>query len=314
MISVVIIDYFSAERTFQYVNEYIKKIHEESTFIIVDNSNSDDNFNKLGYFFRKEKSSIGKEVLLTYQQHDILLLQSPGNIGFARGNNLGAKKAMDFFNPEYILFSNSDIQFPDDFTVAPLIEVLRENQKVVMVGPKIVSLDGKQQSPNRYVPISERYVYHNLLWPLDSKISFLKKYMNIMHDEIKDAPTGYVYQILGAFFMVESQKFKEISMFDENTFLYAEEEILSERASQFGYKVYYVSDITVIHEQGGTTGNLNDSIGKEIKIIKWLLDSEMYYYSKYRGYNKFTIIICRIITNFYLWKRQIMLRIKRGMR
>ncbi len=312
MISVIIIDFLSAKRTYQYINEYIDRVSEESTFVIVDNSEDRTNFDMLCGFLGKMDACKSNEVCFRYRQHDVLLIQSLGNIGFAKGNNLGAEKAIEMFNPEYILFSNNDIRFTEEFTIKPLMQVLQQEEDVVMVGPKVIGLDGKQQSPNRYVPIGERYIYHNILWPFDSKLPFLHKYVNIMHDEIIDAPTGYVYQILGAFFMVDRKKFEEIGMFDAYTFLYAEEEILSERAAKHGYKVYYISDVTIVHEQGATTGNLNDSIQKEVQITKWLLDSEMYYYRTYRGYSKVMEIFCRAATSFYIWKRKCMTNIKKG--
>lgn len=311
MISVVIIDFMSAKRTYQYINDYIGCVVEESSFVIVDNSENEENFSCLCQLFGAIDTQ-AEEIQVIYQGHQVLLLRAPGNIGFAKGNNLGSKKAIDFFDPEYILFSNNDILFPSGFEMKPLIEALREKKDVAIVGPKILGSNGRQQSPNRYVPLEERYLYHQILWPLDSKIPFLHKYVNIMHDEMVDAPTGYVYKVLGAFFLVERKKFEKIGMFDPHTFLYAEEEILSERAKRAGYKVYYLSEITILHEQGATTGNINDSIQKEIRISNWLIDSEMYYYTTYCGYTALVEKICRLVNTFYLWKRRWFAKIKKG--
>lgn len=41
--------------------------------------------------------------------------------------------------------------------------------------------------------------------------------------------------------------------FDEHTFLYAEEPILTERFREKGYKIWYTNEVKIIHEQGVST-------------------------------------------------------------
>ena len=65
---------------------------------------------------------------------------------------------------------------------------------------------------------------------------------------------------MGSFFIVKTQDFINCGMMDPNTFLYAEEIILSEKLKKINKQVYYFPSVTVLHEHGQTTSmHLNNN-------------------------------------------------------
>ena len=61
------------------------------------------------------------------------------------------------------------------------------------------------------------------------------------------------YRIIGGFFFLRIEIFEKVCGFDEATFLYAEEQILTENMKPHGFVVYYLRIKLVVHDQGQTT-------------------------------------------------------------
>ena len=86
-------------------------------------------------------------------------------------------------------------------------------------------------------------------------------------------------------------------MFDENTFMYAEEMILSERLKRHGYQVYFCNDIEVIHAHGDSVNKVED----RSEPVKWSHESISYYFGKYRGTSEVVLFLGRLTCNLYLF-------------
>ena len=106
---------------------------------------------------------------------------------------MGAEVAKNIFAPEYLLFSNSDIQLPEEFELSILKKELEDRKDVAMIGPKVVGLNGKDQSPGKYMSIYKRHIVPNLLWPMYKAIPKLKQ---INYDVVNNAQDGEVYRII----------------------------------------------------------------------------------------------------------------------
>jgi len=100
--------------------------------------------------------------------------------------------------------------------------------------------------------------------------------------------------------LVRKEAFEMAGMFDPNTFLYAEEKILSERILPLGFKTYYCPHVKVIHEHGQVIGRFL-AISDNIRMS---FESDMYYYRKYKKVGNMTLLIAKlslsICLNVYL--------------
>ena len=63
--------------------------------------------------------------------------------------------------------------------------------------------------------------------------------------------SGFVDQVIGAFFLIRKNVFDQCGGFDERFFVYFEEVDLSWRAKQLGYSSYFLSDASAFHKGGG---------------------------------------------------------------
>lgn len=315
MVSVIIVEYKTYDRCFKFIQDFLNASDiKELSFVIVDNSPEKSNGIQLISLLKStgciEKSKLDKKnnILLEGTNSKIAYIFSEKNVGFAKANNLGLKYAMDLFKPDYILFSNSDIRLPATLKLSILVNDLDKDDGIGIVGPKIVGLDGRDQSPGKYVNIFKRHIIPELFWPLNKIIPGLK---SINADIIQDAPLGRYYRIIGAFMLCKTSAICKIGGFDSNTFLYAEEPILSEKFYEISMTVLYDPRVRIIHEQGVSTNDRKLKSG--INLInkrKRSFDSEFYYYGHYMRNNKIILVLSKAVFRLYIWKLNVVLKIQ----
>lgn len=312
MVTAVIIDYKSYELTYAYVMHLKEQSDMPISVVIVDNSDADDNFLALVRIFQESwvvpTIKVSQDLLKACELREgyqlekdglaVAIVQNMGNDGFAKGNNRGIRLAKELFDPRRILITNNDIQITDPHTLSKLDAVFEKQNNVCLVGPYIVGLDGERQSPHRDVNLRHRWVYPYIFWPFFSMMwrinkSYVQHYTSDIIDKNEDGP---VYRVIAAFAMADTKKFMEMGMFDEATFLYAEEMILGERIRNAGMVTYYLHDAKIIHEQGVTTKKALGDMGKR---LKGRLETESYYYREYKHVSKFWIKVAQASLQFY---------------
>lgn len=324
IIPIVIIDFNSFRRTLEYIEDFIKDvvIDYDLTFIIVDTTENEENYRRFkGALSDRTQINSCKEMITSNNRVleamkynifienktvDVVHIKCKGNYGFAIGNNIGAEIAKENYKFDYILFSNSDITFNDGLNLNRLINEFSSDPSIALVGPKVVGLDGKNQSPCKKLSLWARWNFNSIIWPVNSIIRI--KALNTYDDLITLDKNSYVYRIIGAFMIFDFNKFLEIGMFDEGTFLYAEELIIAEKLINKGYNTLYINDEILIHEQGGSV----DKKFSNYETLKNKFKSEMYYYRHYRQVNKYLIFISKILFNIYLYKLIILNNIRKN--
>ena len=264
MIGVIVINYHSEERTIAFVKNELSKISSDYAVVIVDNGSTDESRNRL------------LEAFKAFHDQCVFVAPSDENLGFAKGNNLGAAIAINQFNPDLLLFANNDIVLSSCDVVDKMAARLSSFPGVGEIGPKVIGLDGELQSPEPFMTFWRRHIsvyWSNLI------IGKGKKSKNYLKEYARNACEGFHYRLSGSFFMVKVSAWEECGGMDPNTFLYAEEMILSERLKKIGQKVYYYPEVSVIHEHGATTLKFY----QKTKIRAMVFESECYYYKKYIG-------------------------------
>lgn len=323
IIPIVIIDFNSYGRTITYIEDFINKvlINNDISFIIVDTSEDNNNYKCFkDELFKKfevnrleniETNNVDRIVQIEKYECsninklvDIIHVKSKKNYGFAIANNIGANIAKKMYKIDYILFSNSDIKFCNKLNLNKMLSYFIKDEKIALIGPKVIGLDNKNQSPCKKLSLWKRWNFNSLIWPLNSIIRI--KMLNTYDDLIDTNQNCYAYRIIGAFMIFDFNKFEKIGMFDEGTFLYAEELIIAEKLRYNHYKTFYVNDEKLIHEQGGSVKKkFNNYESLKNKFI-----SEIYYYRKYINVNKLRILVSKLLFNIYVYKLKIVYRIR----
>lgn len=179
--------------------------------VVVDNCSTDGSYEYLKNSFRKSEVDV---------------IQAPFNGGYATGNNIGIKYAIDHYSPEYVFVANPDIAVSAS-TMETMIRDMMNHRNYGVMAPLVNQGYNVWRLPGFIGMIESLF----LVWfNLDKK--HIKKKLTASFNRIEDAGV-----VEGSFFIMRVKDYIDIGGFDERTFLYAEEIILARRLKDIGKKV-----------------------------------------------------------------------------
>ncbi len=188
----------------------------------------------------------------------ISLIKSKKNLGFGGGCNLGAKNSKG----EFVLFLNSDT-LTLDRGFLEMTNFMESNPKIAVLGGKLLNFDG---TPQRSV--GKFYNLFNFFIML-----FGGERFGFLRSSPKDSCK--VDWVSGACFMVNRNIFEKLGGFDENLFMYMEDQEHCYRVKKAGYFVFYFPKVSVSHKEHGSS---NRSFAV-VSIYKGIL----YFYKKHKN-------------------------------
>ncbi len=236
-------------------------VHFPFEIIVVDNNSVD-----------QESVSFLKQA---HEKKRLTLICSPQNIGFGRGNNLGATIAKG----EYILFHNPDVTVEAD-SLQKMVDFMEKNSDIGLIGPKLMYSSGKvQDSCRRHMSFFDLVLNRTPLGRLPMYKKRLQKYLmeDFDHHKIQD-----VDLITGAAMMMKKVFFDEIGGFDPRYFLFMEDFDLCREVTKAGKRVVYYPEAVMHHFHKRL------SQGTFVKVLTkkvfWLhVSSALKYFWKWKG-------------------------------
>jgi len=202
----------------------------------------------------------GKENLVKIKEKfpEVVLINSSKNNGFGAACNLGVKHSQGdlifFLNPDTEILDNSD----------PIIKILEKNPEIGAVGPKLLGENGKVQEWSTGVEISLLdLIRNNLGLPRSKKIW-------------ESSIARETFWISGAAIFVPRKIFSEIGGFDENFFMYFEDNDFCRRLRRAGKRLLYFPE-TAIRHLGGKSSQDSQ------KQKAYFFASQDYYFQKHFG-------------------------------
>ena len=166
------------------------------------------------------------------------IIENGENLGFAEGNNVGIRRAMDE-GVDYVLLLNNDTVVNPEF-LTELIEVSENNSLIGIVGPKIYYYQSKQ-------------IIHFAggrlnLWTGKPSHIGINEIDSRKHDTIKE-----VDFITGCAFLIKCKLINDVGALDKTFFCYLEEIDLCLRAKKTGAKMCFVPKSKVWHKISKTS-------------------------------------------------------------
>lgn len=193
------------------------------------------------------------------------------NIGYLNGLLIGAKYALQEYNYEWLIFSNTDILIPDINFFKKMDNRLRDFDKDIWaVGPSIYAPNqGEYSNPYMFSrPSKWEYIKINIaltfpeifdyLFCLKKNLRKRKKYIEV--------ESGFVYAIHGSFMILRKQLIEIIMNRPAWELLYDEESYISEIVRINNKKIYFEKELLVKHLEGMSTGKTK--IKWKYKIMK----------------------------------------------
>ncbi len=169
------------------------------------------------------------------------LLAGHGNIGFARGANLGAAKAKG----DILVFLNPDA-FLQPGCIAELVREVEAHATPCLVGGRVLNADRTEQRGGRRGEITPMSALLSLS-TLSKLIPGWRQYEVHWEGDARPDAAVAVPTISGACFCMRRDDFEGLKGFDEKYFLHVEDVDLCWRVRQAGGEVLFHPKAEVIH-------------------------------------------------------------------
>ena len=203
----------------------------------------------------------GKTIEEYYSKQDnVHVIINQKNEGFAKGNNLGYKWAKANVTSDFMGIINNDIII-EQGNCMDIICSEYNKTRFAILGPDILSLaTGKHQNPHRlkglsidevkgeYLELKRRNSHYFLFYTKKRILELLNRERNSEIGHIKTMK-GIVNPVLHGACIFLSRSFIDVRdvLFNPETFMFCEEDILHYECQRDGLKLLYCPDIQVLH-------------------------------------------------------------------
>jgi hypothetical protein len=246
-VAIIILNWNGAADTIECLKS-IAKVKASSfslhTFII-DNASTDDSLKKIASYTKSRKG--------------VSLIENKTNLGFAAGNNIGVKKAVQE-GFDYLLVLNNDTVL-DVNCIEELVSAAMTYPDAALFTPKIYFAKGYEFHKDRY----DKESLGHVIWSAGGDIDWNNVYGSnhgVDQVDIGQFNMHYVTDFAtGAALFAPKETFTKIGLFDEKYFLYLEDLDLSVRVTNRKKAIIYVPDAVVWHKVSQSSGigsGLND--------------------------------------------------------
>ncbi len=212
------------------LNKYIIDI--ECEVFLIDNNSNDNTVNILKNFKDNNK------------KFKITILENKKNIGISKSRNQGIRKS----HGDYILFLDSDAYLIDN-SIKIGMDFLKNNKDIGICIPKMYYENMEIQDNIRHFPTLNKKIksaFNGIL----HKISKKKDINNFSYTKLtKELDIFEIDYGIGAYMLIKKDVVDSIGLFDEKIFYGPEDADYCLRAYNNGFKVYYNSYVSVIHER-----------------------------------------------------------------
>ncbi len=244
---IIVLNWNQPKLTIETIESLQKlKTHKDCQLkiVVVDNGSSDNSVEE----FRK----------LRPQKFGLEIMETGSNLGFAGGNNIGIKYAIDHF-ADYVMVLNNDTVVSSTL----LLELLQpmDDVKIGITSPKIYFAKGYEFHKSRY----KKNQLGKVIWYAGGKMDWKNIFgSNKGVDEIDKGQYDKQQEVdfaTGACFLAKTKALKEVGLFDEKYFMYMEDADLSERFKRKKWKIIYIPEAILWHKVAQSSGigsELND--------------------------------------------------------
>lgn len=171
----------------------------------------------------------------------IHIIRNDKNYGFAGGNNIAIRRALEHSKPDYFLLLNNDTTVAPDF-LRELVAVAVCDTTIGIVGPKIYYYD----DPAR-------------IWFAGGYINFwLGRFYHRGMNRIDSGQFSHTLDVdfvTGSCMLLSREVLLRVGLLDDSFFFGGEDYDISIRAARHGYKVVLAPKARIWHKVGATTGN-----------------------------------------------------------
>ncbi len=262
-VSVVVLNWNNWQETCACVESLLKSTGVDYEIIVVDNGSQD-----------------GSPEKITQSFPNITLLCNETNLGYAEGNNVGIRWALDS-GAKYVLVLNNDTRIAPD-SLAVLAAAGEKYPTAAFLGPKILHLDQPDQ-------IQSSGIQLDFLWRSSQR-------GQDSPDVQARLTEGEVDCISGAAIFARSSALKIVGLLDSDYFLYREDIDWCLRVRQNGYKIFMIPQAVIWHRSHHVRE-------KDLPRVTYYMtrNSLLLFKKHHAGVIRFVMLLVRFLLTIFSW-------------
>ncbi|MCK9181282.1 MAG: glycosyltransferase [Fibrobacteraceae bacterium] len=279
---IVILNYNNIEDTLNCVDSVNKYNTASIKIVIVDNGSEIKKFELLKECLKNLYNNDFVEVFADIEKTVLKrcsLVRSNRNLGYACGNNIGIDLLKKDPTIKQLMILNNDILFVEDI-IPRLSLLLEEDPKIGIVSPllykkNLLSID--------YNCARKRSTYKDIIKWLWSDVPFALFHRSLdankifkLNPELLEKNRVEIELPSGSCMLMLKETAYKIKLFNPNTFLYYEENILYEEELRSGFRNFIVPSLSCIHLGASSTKTKTSKF-----LIKCSKNSMHYFLSNY---------------------------------
>ena len=271
-IAVILVNWKKYNLTSKCIDSLKKSNYKNFKIILVDNEYS-------------EKSLID----LRNKHKELIVFKEKNNLGFAGGNNIGIRYALEN-DYDYIMLLNNDTEVKENF-ILPLVERIEKDHFLGAVQPLILNFSNK-----------------SIIWNAGGK---LNKFLGLTLTRLNNNKLNssivfddYTDWISGCCILIKSEILTKVGLLDEKFFNYYEDVDWSLRMKNLGYDLGFVKESIIYHHGSSSSKNKKTKEGViSSKIHYFNIRNHILLLKKHKNlFNFFGIVFFQIIkTTSYIF-------------
>ena len=264
-IAVILVNWKKYNLTSNCIDSLNKSNYKNFKIILVDNEYS-------------EKSLID----LRNKHKELIVFKEKNNLGFAGGNNIGIRYALEN-DYDYIMLLNNDTEVKENF-ILPLVERIEKDHFLGAVQPLILNFSNK-----------------SIIWNAGGK---LNKFLGLTSTRLNNNKLNssivfddYTDWISGCCILIKSEILTKVGLLDEKFFNYYEDVDWSLRMKNLGYDLGFVKESIIYHHGSSSSKNKKTKEGViSSKIHYFNIRNHILLLKKHKNlFNFFGIVFFQII-------------------
>jgi GT2 family glycosyltransferase len=225
-LAIIVLNWNNATDTIVCLESLSKLDYLDYDVLVVDNGSTDDSAARISSRFP-----------------EIKLLQTGANLGYAEGNNVGIRYALEH-EVDYVCILNNDIIL-EPRCLKALVDEAKGSPDVGLVGPKVYFFEPSDMvfAAGSVIDWKRGELLHRGIWQRESEVGPL----HTLGPEDVDF-------IVGCCVLVKRELVEQIGLLDSRYYLNFEDVDLCVRARQAGYRVRYTPEAIGRHKVSASLG------------------------------------------------------------
>ncbi len=237
---VVVVDNGSQDQSVERIKTYASgSLRVESSFFKYDSDNKPLRLIEYSQEEHRFGDSIKKNIDNLPSEKKLTLIKNNQNYGFAEGNNIAIRYALEKLKPDYILLLNNDTVVDRCF-LDELIKIAEKDPDIGILGPTILDYN---------LPRSIQSAGLKIRWNKGDAISLVFEGDFSVAVQRVDAVTGCAL-------LAKCELLNKVGLLNKKYFAYLEEVELCVRARRAFYEIVYVPKGRVWHKVSSTSNKI----------------------------------------------------------